>query len=75
MQTLDQLQTELATVRTAIQAAYSGTEYEITTGQTQRRLKRQPLDVLLAREKELIRAITAITGQGSGRVFHGVPMP
>jgi hypothetical protein len=62
---LASLQTELAAVTKAVNAAYSGAEYEIVSGGTKRRLKRQELPVLLARKNELELAISRLEGSGA----------
>lgn len=69
---LASLQTELAAVTKAVNAAYSGAEYEIVSGGTRRRLKRQELSVLLARKNELELAISRLDGTGSRGASVGV---
>lgn len=71
MATLEELQAELAQLKTAISAAYTGAEYEISDGQTKRRLKRADLKLLLARKAELD---TAVERLGGGRVTFGMPV-
>ena len=75
MTELERLQAELVQVRSAITAAYSGSEYEIESGQSRRRLKRQSLDALLKRESQLLISIGRIDGTGSRGIRHGVPEP
>ena len=70
---LERLETELEQVRAAISAAISGQEYEIETGGTRRRLKRQSLKDLQARESMLLTSIARLDGSGSRGVRHGVP--
>jgi hypothetical protein len=62
---LEELQAELATVTKAVNAAYSGAEFEISSGSTRRRLRRQELPVLLKRKSELELAISRLGGSGS----------
>lgn len=62
---LASLQTELAAVTKAVNAAYSGAEYEIVSGGTRRRLKRQDLPILLARKNELELSISRLEGSAS----------
>lgn len=69
---LESLQTELETVTRAVNAAYSGSEYEITSGGTRRRLKRQDLPVLLARKAELELSIARLDANGSRGASFGV---
>lgn len=69
---LASLQTELATVTKAVNAAYSGAEFEISSGQTRRRLRRQDLSVLLKRKTELELAISRLDGSGSRGTSLGV---
>lgn len=70
MPTLDELKTELTQVNAAYQAALNGEEYEILSGGTRRRLKRQSLDSLLKRKAELELSIARM--EGSRGVSHGV---
>lgn len=67
MAQLDQLQAELAQVRSAISAAYTGSEMEIADGQTKRRIKRQDLAVLLRRQSELETSIARLDPTAGGR--------
>ena len=72
---LETLQAELETVQRAVNAAYSGEEYEISSGGSRRRLKRQSLSVLLARKSELELSISRLSppADGSGKgIRHGV---
>ena len=69
---LETLQAELETVTRAVNKAYSGAEYEISSGGTRRRLRRQELTVLLNRKTELELSISRLTGSGSRGVSHGV---
>jgi len=62
---LESLQAELATVNKAVTAAYGGAEYEIASGTSRRKLKRQDLSILLARKRELELAIGRMDGTGS----------
>jgi len=62
---LASLQAELETVKKAVTAAYSGAEFEISSGSTRRRLRRQELPVLLARQRELEMSISRLTGEGA----------
>ncbi len=69
MPTLEELLAELALVKAAVSAAYTGSEYEIADGQSKRRLKRQDLSVLLKRKNELETSIgrldpAALAGRG-----------
>lgn len=73
MASLPKLEAELAQVEAAIAAAYSGAEYDIQTGTTRRRLKRQSLDILLRRKGELELAIERLSGNGARGVRHGMP--
>lgn len=73
MATIEELSAELAQVQSAISAAYSGTEYEIESGGSRRKLKRQPLPVLLARRSELELSIARLEGSGGRGVRHAVP--
>lgn len=78
MTELERLQAELAQVRTAISAAYGAAEYTIQSGQTARRVRRQELPSLIAREKELERSINRISATESGTAgsfYVGVPTP
>lgn len=63
---LESLQAELVTVNKAVTAAYGGAEYEIASGSSKRRLKRQDLSVLLARKRQLETAIARLEGSGRG---------
>lgn len=65
MATLAELQTELVAVNKAVTAAYGGAEYEIQSGGTRRRLKRQDLTMLLARKRELELSIERLGGGGN----------
>jgi hypothetical protein len=67
--TLEQLQTELAQVSAAISASYGSAEYEIRDGATTRRLKRQDLNVLLARQSQLKLSIDRLSGTGRAPSF------
>lgn len=69
MPTLDDLQAELAKVNAAYEAALGGAEYEIESGDSRRRLKRQSLDSLVRRKKDLELSIARLSGGG---VSHGV---
>lgn len=69
MPTLEDLQSELDKVNAAYEAALSGAEYEIESGDSRRKLKRQSLDSLLRRKAELERSIDRLSGNG---VSHGV---
>lgn len=69
-QTLESLQAELARVEQALNAAYTGAEYEVQDGEMRRRLKRQSLDVLIRRKSELE---LAIARAGGSSVSHGMP--
>lgn len=62
---------ELAQVKAAIAAAYSGAEYTIQDGQTRRHVRRQDLKTLLARRSELETEITRTQGGG---VSFGMPV-
>lgn len=72
MATIEELQAELAQVSAAINAAYSGQEYEIESGGSRRRLKRQPLAVLTKRKSELEASIARLNGTGG--VSYGMPV-
>jgi hypothetical protein len=69
-----ELQAELVKVKAAISAAITGAEYEAEAGGQRRRLKRQSLDVLYARQAQLERELCQLQGFGGSRVNHGVPM-
>lgn len=69
MPTLEDLLAELAKVNAAYDAALGGAEYEIESGDSRRKLKRQSLDALLRRKAELERSIARLSGNG---VSHGV---
>jgi hypothetical protein len=73
MTELQRLETELEQVRASISAAYTSHEYEIESGQSRRRLKRQSLDALLRREAQLVTSIGRLTGDGARGIRHGVP--
>lgn len=75
MTELERLQEELETVRTAISAAYGSSEYEIESGQSRRKLKRQSIDALLRRESQLLISIGRLTGEGSRGIRYGMPQP
>lgn len=62
---LESLQAELVTVNKAVTAAYSGAEYEIASGTSRRKLKRQDLSVLLARKRQLETAIARLDGSAT----------
>lgn len=70
MATLEELQAELTKVNAAIDAAYTGSSYEIESGTSRRKLTRQSLDLLLRRKAELDLAINRLGGTGG--VNHGV---
>lgn len=72
-ETTETLQAELDRVTAAINAAYTGAEYEVQDGETRRKLKRQPLPLLLQRKAELELAISRLDGTGSRGVSHGMP--
>ena len=74
MTELERLQEELETVRAAISASYSSSEYEIESGQSRRKLKRQSIEALIKRESQLLISIGRLTGEGSRGVRHGVPI-
>jgi hypothetical protein len=63
---LETLTAELEAVTKAVNAAYSGAEYEIVSGGTRRRLKRQDLSLLLRRKAELELSIGRLGGTVSG---------
>ena len=67
MPTLEELLAELAQVKAAVSAAYTGSEYEIADGQSKRRLKRQDLSVLLKRKNELEIAVGRLDPEAVGR--------
>ena len=67
MSQLEQLQAELAQVRSAISAALTGSEMEIQDGQTKRRIKRQDLQVLLRRQSELELGISRLDPTAGSR--------
>ena len=67
MYQLTDLQDELAKVQAAVNAAYTGAEYEIQDGQTRRRVKRQDLSVLLKRKTELETSIARLDPEASSR--------
>ncbi len=67
MTTLAELQDELAKVKAAISAAYTGAEYDMRDGNTTRRLKRQDLTVLLRRRSELELSISRLDPDGESR--------
>ena len=69
---LETLTAELEAVTKAVNAAYSGAEYEIVSGGTRRRLKRQDLSLLLRRKAELELSITRLGGTTSGGISYGV---
>ena len=70
---LETLTAELESVTKAVNAAYSGSEYEIVSGGTRRRLKRQDLSLLLRRKSELELSITRLGGTISGGgIRHGI---
>lgn len=69
MANLEDLRAELVKVTEAYNAALSGAEYEIESGGTRRRLKRQSLTALAARKAELEQSIARLSGGG---VNHGV---
>lgn len=71
MPTLDELQAELTQVNAAYSAALTGQEYEIESGPSRRKLKRQSIDALLKRKAELELAIGRLSGCGRG-ITHGV---
>lgn len=70
--TLEDLQIELTQVKAAISAAYSGAEYEIESGGSRRKLKRQSLELLLERKSELEMLISVAQGNGRNNVSHGL---
>lgn len=70
----EKLTAELAQVESAISAAYTGSEYEISAGKSGRRLKRQSLDVLLRRKSEIELSLARLGGIGARGVRHGVPV-
>lgn len=72
MATIEELQAELLQVTAAINAAYSGQEYEIESGGTRRKLKRQPLPVLTKRKAELETSISRLNGTGG--ISYGMPV-
>lgn len=67
---LEALETELALVKAAILAAYTGQEYEIESGNSRRKLKRQSLEDLAKRQADLELAIARL--DGSRGVSHGL---
>lgn len=69
---IEALQAELVVVRAAVIKAYSGSEYEIASGNSRRRLKRQDIGVLTKRQAELELAIGRLTGCGTRGISHGV---
>jgi hypothetical protein len=69
MPTLEELQAELTKVNAAYEAALGGSEYEIESGDSRRKLKRQSLTALVNRKAELERSIARLSGNG---VSHGV---
>lgn len=71
MDTIQQMQEELEAVKVAINAAYTGKKYAITTGGIARELERQPLNVLLNRRRELELAISRASGGG---ISFGMPV-
>jgi hypothetical protein len=73
MATIAELQAELAEVKTAISAAYGNAEYDIESGNSRRRMKRQSLTVLLSRRSQLELSISRLEGAGGRGVMHAVP--
>ncbi len=73
MTAIEKLETELALVEAAITAAYSGAEYEVESGKSRRRLKRQSLDSLLKRKAQLELSISRLDPCRVSSVRHGVP--
>lgn len=70
METIEQLQDQLAKVRDAIDAALTGKKYRIESGSGSRELERQSLRDLQAREQLLLTKIARMGGNG---IRHGVP--
>lgn len=75
MTELIRLEAELEQVRAAISASYASSEYEIESGQSRRKLKRQSLDALLKREAQLLTSISRLGGDSTRGIRHGVPQP
>lgn len=73
MSDLATLQARLTKIDAAIDAAITGAEYEIRSGSSSRRLRRQDLKTLQAERASLELSIARLTGEGVRGVRHGVP--